>query len=793
MIAVASVRGRWRQLLAAVLAVAVGVGLLGAVLLAAAASRPAVQERLAATSALVVAPPVATSTTPRSHGRIPWSVPAADALAASLAATPGTTAVPDRTFPAVALPGGRPVGDPDDLEGGHGVASLALGGHRVTAGERPRGPAEVLVPRTLGVGPGDRLAVQFADTVRTMVVSGTTDGPGLWVDDAVAARLAPGVRTIGVLGAVPPTPPGATVLTGDDRAAVEPVQDARVRWRSDQLLGALGLLTVVTTVVVVGAALSTAVAGRRRELGLLRAAGALPGRVRRLVLTESALVGVLGVAAGTVLAVVSAAPLRAVLVAADAARPAPVPAVAGPLAAAGAAGVLLAVTGGLAAARRAARAAPLDVVHDTGPGRGPARGRLVGGLLALAAGALLAVRTAAVTGDGRVGLALATGAASVVAAALLAPALVGVLARAGTARPGGRVTVALVRAELGTNPERAGAVVAPVVVAVGFAVLLGGLVATSAAAYPAQRTAQLAGQVTVERDGTPGLPDDVAHALAVPGARIPLPTVLVVGGPAGPTAVDAVGTADPGLVQPGEVVLSSPTAAALGLAGGAILDARFADGSVVPLRVARILPPDEQRGDLVVDRSQVRAHDPAALTRTAFLPAGAVPDPPPAGVTVRDAAAHAAAGYAVDARLTGLLATLLVAVSAGHGALAVAAGVVAATGTRRADLAVLVAAGATRARIVATVAVETGTAATLGIVLGLAVAVPPLAALASGLSTATGTAVAPVPDAGVTALAAGTCLLVAVLAGAVTAARTVRSSSSVPERRRRSGGAAHRY
>ncbi|WP_060712540.1 FtsX-like permease family protein [Pseudonocardia sp. HH130629-09] len=333
MIAVASVRGRWRELLAAVLAVAVGVGLLGAVLLAAAASRPGVQERLAATSALVVAPPVVTSTTPRSHGRIPWSGPVVDALADRLAASPGTTAVPDRSFPAVALPGGRPVGDPDDLEGGHGVASLVLGGYRVTAGERPRGPGDVLVPRTLGVGPGDRLAVQFADTVRTMRVSGTTDGPGLWVDDAEAARLAPGVRTIGVLGAVPPAPPDTTVLTGDDRAAVEPVQEARVRWRGDQLLAALALLTAVTTVVVVGAALSTAVAGRRRELGLLRAAGALPGRVRRLVLGESALVGLLGAAAGTVLAVVSAAPLHAVLVATDAARPAPVPAAAGPLAA----------------------------------------------------------------------------------------------------------------------------------------------------------------------------------------------------------------------------------------------------------------------------------------------------------------------------------------------------------------------------------------------------------------------------------------------------------------------------
>lgn len=772
MIAVASVRGRWRELLAAVLAVAVGVGLLGAVLLAAAASRPVVQERLAATSALVVAPPVVTSTTPRSHGRIPWSGPVADALADRVAASSGTTAVPDRSFPAVALPGGRPVGDPEDLESGHGVASLVLGGYRVTAGERPRGPGDVLVPRTLGVGPGDLLAVQFADTVRTMRVSGTTDGPGLWVDDTEAARLAPGVRTIGVLGAVPAALPDTTVLAGDDRAAVEPAQDARVRWRGDQLLATLALLTAVTTVVVVGAALSTAVAGRRRELGLLRAAGALPGRVRRLVLAESALVGLLGAAAGTVLAVVSAAPLHAVLVATDAARPAPVPAVAGPLAAAAAAGVLLAVTGGLAAARRAARAAPLDVVHDTGPGRGSARGRLVGGAVALAAGVLFAVRTAAATGDGRVGLALATGAALVGAAALLAPALVGVLARVGPARPGGRVTATLVRAELAANPARAGAVVAPVVVAVGFAVLLGGLVATSADAYPAQRTAQLAGQVTVERDGTPGLPDDVARTLAVPGARIPLPTVLVVPGRAGPTAVDAVGAAEPGLVRPGEVVLSVPAADALGLAPGATLDARFADGTVAGLRVTRVLPPDERRGDVVVDRSQARAHDPAAMTRTAFLPAGAVPGPLPPGVTVRDAAAYAAQEYAVDARLTDTLAALLVTVSSGYGALAVAAGARAAARTRRTDLAALVAAGATGRRIATTVAAENGVAATLGAVLGVAVSLPPLAAVASGLSAATGTAVGPVLDTAVTSAAAGFCVLVAVVAGGVGAATT---------------------
>ncbi|WP_168169524.1 hypothetical protein [Pseudonocardia sp. HH130629-09] len=310
------------------------------------------------------------------------------------------------------------------------------------------------------------------------------------------------------------------------------------------------------------------------------------------------------------------------------------------------------------------------------------------------------------------------------------------------------------------------------VVAVGFAVLLGGLVATSADAYPAQRTAQLAGQVTVERDGTPGLPDDVARTLAVPGARIPLPTVLVVPGRAGPTAVDAVGTADPGLVRPGEVVLSVPAADALGLAPGGFLDARFADGTVAGLRVTRVLPPDERRGDVVVDRSQVRAHDPAAMTRTAFLPAGAVPGPLPPEVAVRDAAAYAAQEYAVDARLTDTLAALLVTVSSGYGALAVAAGARAAARIRRTDLAALVAAGATRRRVATTVAAENGVAATLGAVLGVAVSLPPLAAVASGLSAATGTAVGPVLDTAVTSAAAGLCVLVAVVAGGVGAATT---------------------
>ncbi|BBG03043.1 MULTISPECIES: ABC transporter permease [Pseudonocardia] len=754
MIAWANLRVRWRELLATVLAVGTGVALIGAVLLTASAARPPVQERFAATAALVVPPTVVASHTPRTDRRIPWSSAEADATAARLGTGPGVTGVViDRSFPAVPMPGGRPAGDPEDRAGGHGIASLALGGYRIE-GSAPRGPDEMVVGRDLGAGPGTTLPVLFADATRPMRVTGVTDGPGVYVADEVAARLAPGVRTIGVLGAVPPAPPGTTVLTGDDRGAVEPVQDSRLRHRGTQLLVALGLLTGVTTVVVVSAALSTTVDGRRRELGLLRAVGATPGQIRRTVLGEAALAGAAGALLGTAGGICLAPALHRLLVAAEAARgveavPPSVPS----LAVAAAAGVLLSLGGGLAASRRAARAAPPGAVPGRTDGEPAGRSRTVGGCAALAVGAGMAVATAGAAGDDRVGLALGTGATLVIAAALLAPAVLGLLVRA-------------------RRPARAAAIAAPVIVAVGFAVLIGGLTDTMAAAYPAERAAVLAGTVTVEQDAAPGLSDDTARALMVPGARVPLPTVLVVTGPAGPVAVDAVGT--DGAVVPGTTVLSEPMADRLGVAAGDRLPARFADGTDVELRIAAVSAPDERRGDVAVARSDVRAHDPTALTDTAFLPVGAVPDRLPPGTVVRDAHAHAVAEYAIDARLTTVLALLLVAVSAGYGGLAAVNTVVTVVRTRRDDLALLGAVGATRGQLIGIVGAETGAAALLGAVLGVLVTAPPLAAVASGLAVATGQPVTAVVDPGTVFLAIGVCTVAAVGVAALSTGRATR-------------------
>ncbi|MBW0102998.1 FtsX-like permease family protein [Pseudonocardia sp. KRD291] len=95
---------------------------------------------------------------------------------------------------------------------------------------------------------------------------------------------------------------------------------------------------------------------------------------------------------------------------------------------------------------------------------------------------------------------------------------------------------------------------------------------------------------------------------------------------------------------------------------------------------------------------------------------------------------------------------------------------------RRRDLAVLRSAGATRAQLMRTALAETAVVAVAGVLLGLAVTIPPLAGVASGLSEATGTAVTLHLDPATPAAAAAACLGPALLSTAVVTWRTTRPS-----------------
>ncbi|MCK1795279.1 FtsX-like permease family protein [Streptomyces sp. XM4193] len=790
MLALANLREHRRAFVAAFLAVLVGVGLITATLVVHDSSLPRVPDRYADTTALAL-PRQAADTDGRARDRIPWGRAESAALVRELAALEEVgTAVADRSFYAQAFLGGRPVEDEGALEAGHGFAAAGLAPYRVVEGRAPSADREVVVDRALGVAAGTKLTVNLSEGRRDFTVVGTLDGPGYWFTETFAAGQQPGVRAIGLTAAdgvsgaelaaaAEPVLDGTgTVVVGDGRSAAQPAHLAHKRFLGAQLLGAMALLALFTTVFTVAATLALATGLRRRELGLLRALGASPGRIRRMILGEAALLAVAGSAVGVPVGLAGAPLLLSVLRRLGVAAPDLALRVsAWPLLTAAGIGVAVCVLGAWTAARQAARVAPLEAMLPTrGANRPLSRARTVCGLVALAGGGALTAATAVTGADDRVNAALSATMVLIVAAALLAPVVVGPLARALT-RPLARSRGAqplLVRGELTAHPGRAAALAAPVIAAVGFAVLLTGAVETMRVAYPAGEALKLAGRVIVVPDGTPGNTEEVVEAHPVGKAAVPTRAFVTAGGAAEQTVVDVIGSRDPRWNAPGSAVLGARTADDLGLRAGDRAPVRFADGRTVVLRVAEVLPDDPARGDFVVARSLVREHDPAALTDDLFVPVAHAPASAHPGTAVHDAVRFALEDYRVDAELTESLAWLLVAVAVGYSAIAVANGTAAAAHSRRRDLAVLRATGGTGRQLLRTAAAETALVVGVGGMLGIAVAVPPLLGMASGLSQLTGVGIGlrlNLPA--VTGVVAAT-LLVAVAAALVTTRRTLR-------------------
>ncbi|MFD7642059.1 FtsX-like permease family protein [Kitasatospora sp. NPDC059795] len=782
MLVLAELRARWAGFLAAFLAVVVGTALITAVLAVRDAAAPAVQPRLAAAGALVL-PPRAVDLDGSPADRVPWSEGEAVELMSALraAAVPGE-AVADRAFYAQAFRDGRPVDDENAAEAGHGWSGTALGGYRLRDGRAPAGPGEVAVAAALGVPVGGRLTVNLTAGRAEFTVSGTVDGPGYWFDDRTAAVRAPGVRAIGLVGPAGVADAGvadaarravggrAEVVTGAGRAEIQPRPLAHRRFLATQLLAAVGLLALFTTAFVVAATLALHTALRRRDLGLLRLIGADPRRIRRMLLGEAAAVGLLGSAAGGALGLAVAPLLARLLLRLDAAPPdLAVRFGAGPPLLAAAVGVGVSALAARTSGRSAARVAPMDALLESRDAdRRTGRLRLGCGLAALAAGAACAVATATATAEDRVTASITATAVLITAAALLAPVLIGALARAATGpllrlRPAWPL---LLRGELTASARRTAAVAAPVIAAVGFAVLIGGTAETMRAAYPAGQAQQLAGQRIVTDDGTPGTTDEAAAANPVGRAALPV-RAFVRAADGATTAIDVLGSRDPALDRPGQAVLGRTLAQRLGVRAGQDYGVRLADGATVPVRIADVLPDDPARGAFVMSRAEVRAHDPAALGDDIFVPADARATAVP-GTAVHDAERYALDDYATDARLTDALAALLIAVATGYGALAAANGAAAAAHARRRDHAVLATVGGTRRQLLALAARETAVTVGLGAALGLLAALPPLAATASGLSQAAGTQVGPHLHLPTLAVAVLGSLLTAVAAGVLT-------------------------
>jgi putative ABC transport system permease protein len=743
----AFVRHRWAGFLGTFAALLLGVAVIAGSLTLWAAARPRVPDALAAADAVVASP----AFKPGDGGfpvYRPWSPGEVTALLATITATPGVlSAVPVRTFYVQRLVDGQPVGDPTEaVHSGRAWSSAGLGGYTIRNGNPPSGAGQVVVPSSAGVPVGAALPVLTAAGPTTWTVTGVSDAPGFFVDDATASALAGGVRVIGVRFA-----PGAhvsldagplgTVLTGAARSAVEPEQDTRTRWIGAQLIIATVFVGGFVAVFVVSSTCAFAVTSRRRELGLLRAVGATPGQVRRLLLTEILLLGLLAGVPGAALGALAAPPLAGPFVSVGL-EPAgfSVGVSWWAMGVAVLAGLVVGAAGVWLSARRAGRVSPLDALRDAAVERRPmTRTRWCTGALCVLAGGGLALLLPGATAQDKPTLVLLSAMALLVAAALLAPVLVVPLVRL---VPAGRGTTGLlVRGAAAVAARRLASIAAPVLAAVGFAVLLVGTFRTAAEAVNIEDTAAIpAVSVAAGASSVPGLSEAAVQAQRGASA---LPTVVYL--PSG-EPLDAVGGA------------AFAVPAVLGFQVGQVVPLRFADGTVVPLTVQVV------SSDLTLPRDLVRRHDPTALTPVVHLSGAFVPSP---GATAMTARAYVEREAASENDLVDLFLAVLLGISVGYTALAVANTVLMATYGRRQELITLHRTGATAAQTMRVVIVESLLAVLLGVLLGLAVAVPALFEARAGLQDEIGAPVTLVMPWSTLVFVAGGCALLAAFASFV--------------------------
>lgn len=590
-------------------------------------------------------------------------------LVARLAAAPGVAAaVGDLSFPATVLPGTAGTT-------GHGWSSAALTGAAVkVTGTPPKAAGEVALPSS---SPGARLGrtVRVVAGGRTgdYLVTALVDAPGLYFSDGTAAGLAardtgPRANTVDLVALR--TAPGVSadalaadlerrlgdrylISTGRTRGDAESPGTAAARGMLIALPSSIGGISVLIIGFVVAGGLSLSINKQRRDLALLRAAGATPRQVRKLVAVQGTVAALAALVPGAALGYYLAARFGDLLVSIGT-LPGDLPLSYGPLPAVAAALLLLAVvrTSAWAASFRASRMPAVSAVAEShSEPRTPSRIRTTSGLLlmlgsvVLSAVPLLIRNEFAAVGPGTAAL------LAVIGLALAGPWLVqratGLLARRLPSGLSAPVWLAVSNTH-GYALRTAGAVAAlGMVVTLALSVVL---THTTIAKATGDETAQgIRADATITAPVLGGIPhgllSDVRATRGVIAATAFTTTTVLTrsfavgddaGGldarPAMVLAPDAAGLVDPGVVRGSLAALKGRTIAVDERSGslGEHRDLVLGDGTRVRARVVATYRRALGFGPIVLSRDLAAGHTTTGLDSTILVRLAPGPSPLPA-------------------------------------------------------------------------------------------------------------------------------------------------------------------
>ncbi|GAB3582407.1 hypothetical protein GCM10027445_55680 [Amycolatopsis endophytica] len=521
-------------------------------------------------------------------------------------------------------------------------------------------------------------------------------------------------------------------------------------------------ISAFLAVFIVSSTFAFTVAQRRRDLALLRLVGGGRGQVRRLLLSEALLLGVIGTVTGVPLGLLvmrSQAWLLRTL--------GFVPGEFTPrwqdwiLGVSAGIGLAVAVAGVLAASRRAAKVRPLEALRETGEATRVMTGtRWFFGALFLAGATAMAIVSAFVPADGAIALAINTALAAAVALTALSPMVVplaGRLAGLVLRGPLGR----LAEANLRDGVRRSASTAAPLIVLVALLVAQAGALATIAAGARNEQQADLRGDLVVTTTGPADL--DVPGVVSV-SAQTRLPIAITTRTDEGDgevdteteqgvaTVVDPAAYAGAHVRGPQSGSLADLTGATIAVGPGfrpvgSTVTARIGDREL-DLRIVAVLPETLGGGaEFLLPRDIVPAGLLASAPTESIVRLG--PGAEPAAL-----AAHGEvttvdewldrAGAEQQETSTGIM-TVIMGLAGLYALIAVINAVVIAATDRRREFAVARVTGLTRGQVVRSAVLESGAVTAIGLVLGGLAASVTLIGISSATGRITGQAVLVVP------------------------------------------------